>query len=86
MIILYKEDGEKVKKIEVLKKNEFYVFFPNGVRESVNCIHHSYHNTYEEAKEELINRLEQKVRIAEHNLKDAQEKLYTIKVYEYECC
>lgn len=76
MIILFKEDGENVKRVEAVKMNEFYVFFKNDVIEAVECIHHSYHKTYDEAKLKLIKKLEQKVRIAEKRLKDSSREIF----------
>ena len=73
MIKKYKTYRGKIEEWEILRETAKQVVVVNGlgeeVRESKNCDWHSYHDTFEEAKQHLVDKAQDEVDSAERMLK-----------------
>jgi len=74
-MIKYKQQWDRIKKIEIERETDHFVFLKDGRREAKVANYVSYFNTFEEAKEHIINKAKGKVRHYEHQLQNAKEDL-----------
>lgn len=83
MIKKYKAFMGKIEEWEILRETAKQVVVVNGlgreVRESKNCDWHSYHDTYEEAKQHLVDKAQAEVDSAERMLKLKIKRLEEMK-------